>query len=275
MASKGIGKWKLTTIDCGWHIANKINLTPGFDNMSIKLPYLAFLLQDGERNILVDNGINERFLIDGKAWGGAPADCGEKDLVNSLAKIGLLAKDIDAVIYTHLHNDHAGNSQLFVNTPSYAQRDDFDNLLNPCFAETPRRDFDFDVIPFLKGNRDLILIEGDLDFTEGIKLIKTPGHTRGSQSVVVNTTNGLRIMVGDLFHLRCQCFPLTTEMMDYDGKKVAITPAPETWPTIPSTLIYNYYAYYESYHKVRSYCPEWKPEYLICGHEPSHLHGEI
>jgi glyoxylase-like metal-dependent hydrolase (beta-lactamase superfamily II) len=143
----GIGKWKLTTIDCGWHIANKINLTPGWDNMSIKLPYLAFLLQNGEKNILVDNGINERFLIDGKAWGGAPADCGEKDLVGSLAKAGLKPSDIDAVIYTHLHNDHAGNSQLFTKTVSYAQKDDLDNLLNPCFAETPRRDFDFDVIP--------------------------------------------------------------------------------------------------------------------------------
>lgn len=275
MRDKEIGKWKLTTIDCGWHIGNKINLTPGWDNMPVKLPYLAFLLQDGKINVLVDNGINERFLIDGKAWGGSPADCGEKDLVGSLAKVGLKPSDIDIVIYTHLHNDHAGNSHLFMNTVSYAQRDDMDNLLNPCFAELPRRDFDFEVIPFLKNNRDLILIDGDLDLMEGIKLIKTPGHTRGSQSVVVNTENGVRIIVGDLFHLRCQCFPYMTEMIDYDGNMLKITPAPENWPTIPSTLVYNYYDYYNSYHKVRSYCPEWKPEYMICGHESAHLHGSI
>lgn len=275
MSNCGQGKWKLTTLDCGWHIGNKINLTPGWDDMAVKLPYLAFLLQDGEKNILVDNGINERFLIDGKAWGGAPADCGVKDLLGSLEKCGLKPEDIDIVLYTHLHNDHAGNSQLFMSTPSYAQKDDMDNLLNPCFAETPRRDFDFEVIPFLRGNKNLILVDGDLELMEGIKLIKTPGHTRGSQSIVVNTLNGVRVIVGDLFHLRCQAFPYLTEMMDYDGNPVKITPAPESWPTIPSTLVYNYYAYYESYNKVRCYCPEWKPEYLICGHESAHLHGQI
>lgn len=85
MSKFGVGKWKVTTIDCGWHIGNKVNLTPGRDDHPVKLPYLAFLLQDGEKNILIDNGINERFLINGCAWGGCPADAGEKDLVNSLA----------------------------------------------------------------------------------------------------------------------------------------------------------------------------------------------
>lgn len=28
MSKFGVGKWKVTTIDCGWHIGNKVNLTP-------------------------------------------------------------------------------------------------------------------------------------------------------------------------------------------------------------------------------------------------------
>ena len=275
MSAIGVGKWKVTTIDCGWHIGNKVNLTPGKDDAPVKLPYLAFLLQDGEKNILIDNGINERFLIDGKAWGGAPAECGEKDVVNSLAKVGLKPSDIDVMLYTHLHNDHAGNAQLFMDTPSYAQYDDFDNLLNPCYGETVRRDHDPEVIPFLRKTPKLVLIDGDMDLMEGIRLIKTPGHTRGSQSIVVNTTKGLRIFVGDLFHLRCMAFPTLTEMKDYDGKTVKITPYDEGVPCVASTLIYDHYALYKSYDKVRAYCPEWKPEYLICGHESAHLYGEI
>ena len=275
MNNYGIGKWKAFTLDCGWHVANKINLSPGWDDMKIELPYLAFLLQDGEKNILIDNGINERFLIDGKAWGGAPADCGEKDIVNSLKKHGLEPSDIDIILYTHLHNDHVGNCQLFPSTVSIAQWDDWDNLLNPCPAELPRRDFDFQVIPMLKENKNIVLVEGDMEFAEGIKLIKTPGHTRGSQCIVVNTTKGIRIFVGDMFHLRCSAFPQETEMCDYRGKVHKITPAPESWPTIPSTLVYNYYDYYKSYHKVRAHTPEWKPEYLAFGHEPSHLHIPI
>ncbi len=27
MSAIGVGKWKVTTIDCGWHIGNKVNLT--------------------------------------------------------------------------------------------------------------------------------------------------------------------------------------------------------------------------------------------------------
>lgn len=49
MSKFGVGKWKVTTIDCGWHIGNKVNLTPGRDDHPVKLPYLAFLLQDGEK----------------------------------------------------------------------------------------------------------------------------------------------------------------------------------------------------------------------------------
>ena len=50
---------------------------------------------------------------------------------------------------------------------------------------------------------------------------------------------------------------------------------PSTSACVASTLIYNHYDLYKSYDKVRSYCPEWKPEYLICGHESGHLYGEI
>jgi glyoxylase-like metal-dependent hydrolase (beta-lactamase superfamily II) len=275
MNKNGIGKWKLTALDCGWLMGNKVNPMTGVGEVSLKLPYLAFLLQDGEQNMLIDNGINERFLIDGKGWRGLPGEGGEKHLVDALARAGLSVTDIDGVIYTHLHNDHAGNAQLFTKTTSYAQKDEWDNLLNPCFTETVRRLFDPDVIPFLRENRNFILVDGDLDLMEGIKLLKTPGHSRGSQSIVVNTVKGLRILVGDLFNLRYQCFPQTTRMMDYDGNTVEITPAPENWTAVPSLLIHDYYAYYESCNKVRSHVPQWKPEHVICSHEPSHLYGEI
>ena len=69
----GAGKWKMTVLSCGTHMNYKGALSSGYDqDLFIKLPYLAYLLQDGDMNILIDNGINERFLIDGKAWGGAP-----------------------------------------------------------------------------------------------------------------------------------------------------------------------------------------------------------
>ena len=276
MSNIGVGKWKVTTIDCGWNLGNYgMNLTPGRNDHPTKIPYLAFLLQDGEKNILIDNGINDRFMIDGKAWGGCPAEAGEADLVNSLKKAGLEPKDIDLMLYTHIHNDHAGNAHLFVDTKTIIQADELDNLLNPCYFELPRRDFDFDVIPYFKANKKLILINGDFDVMEGIKIIKTPGHTRGSQTILVNTTKGLRAFVGDLFHLRCMAFPQQRQAMDYDGNVFDLEYYDDNVPCVASTLIYNHYDLWASFNKLRAYLPEWKPEYVICGHEGSHLFGDV
>jgi len=269
----GKGKWKITVLYCGEHTVPKSAHTVGLDsNLILRFPYLAFLLQNGESNVLVDNGINERFLIDGKAWGGAPADAGSKDLVASLQKAGLTVDDIDLILYTHLHNDHAGNCNLFPQTRSIAQQDEWFNLLNQVFVETQRRDYDNEVIPFLKANKNFHTIDGDLEIMEGLRVVKTPGHTRGSQTVVVNTVNGLRLLVGDQFHQACSCFPEMISIMDVTGKEYPITPAPEGWPTIPSSLIYDYYDYYASTDRIRALMPERDPMYVLCGHDASLLY---
>ena len=129
-------------------------------------------------------------LNHGQAWGGIPAWASSRDLLDSLSRNGLTPGDIDLILYTHLHNDHAGNANLFPATKSIAQKDEWENLLNPTYAELQRRDFDLDVVPYLKGNPNFIKIDGDLEIMEGIRLIKTPGHTRGSQSIVVNKKEG-------------------------------------------------------------------------------------
>lgn len=266
----GVGKWKTTVLSCGTHMNYKGALSSGYDQeLFIKLPYLAYLLQDGNMNILIDNGINERYIKDGKAWGGIPAWASSKDLLDSLAKHNLKPEDIDLILYTHLHNDHAGNANLFPTTRSIVQKDEWENLLNPTYAELQRRDFDLEVVPYLQNNPNFLKIDGDFDLMEGIRLIKTPGHTRGSQSIVVNTTEGLRIYVGDLFHMPCCCFPWMTEMPDCDGVMHKITPATDNAPSLRSSLVYDCYSYYESVDKIKALVPVLDPEYVVCGHDPA------
>ncbi|MHB1315516.1 MAG: N-acyl homoserine lactonase family protein [Christensenellales bacterium] len=271
-----IGKWRAKIILCGTHINTKGVLTAGFDQqIYLRLPYLAFLLQDGETNILIDNGMNERFLIDGKAWGGCPANAGSQNLIDSLAREGLAPDDIDLIIYTHLHGDHGGNCNIFPNTKSIVQADEWDNLLNPVFAELLRRDYDFEIIPLLRANHNFFKIDGDLEIMEGIRIIKTPGHTRGSQSVAVNTVNGLRVFVGDQFPIPSNCFPWIEEIRDCDGVAHKITPAPQDWPTMPTALVYDYYTYYRSADKIKAILPAQDPQFIVCGHDPGLLFREI
>ena len=118
----------------------------------------------------------------------------------------------------------------------------------------------------------LLVMEGDFEFTDGIRVYKTPGHTAGSMSIAVRTQKGLQVLTGDHFHIFCMAFPKQTEIMDMQGKKHKITPAPEVLgPFIPSTLIYDYYDYYDSSYKIMSIVGEYKTEFLIPGHEPSLL----
>lgn len=271
-ADIGIGKWKVTVLDCGNITLKKGAMTVGHDgDLTYTIPYLAYLLQDGTKNVLIDNGIKDTFIIDGKAWGGNPADAGTGHFLRALEKAGVTPEDIDDIIFTHLHNDHAGNSDLFPTVKMIAQKDEWYNLNCTVFAERQRRDYDLEVIPVLSQNKNLLLIDGDMDYLEGIKIIKTPGHTRGSQSIVVNTTEGLRVFVGDLFHTWNNAFPTMETASDIFGHALPCTPAPADYPTIPSSLVYNYYDYYASVDKVKAYLPGPEPEYLVCGHESTHL----
>ena len=43
------------------------------EDFALGAPYLAFLLQSEGQIILIDTGISEKFIVDGKAWGGLPA----------------------------------------------------------------------------------------------------------------------------------------------------------------------------------------------------------
>ncbi len=61
------------------------------------------------------------------------------------------------------------------------------------------------------------------------------------------------------------------ELMDMSGVKHKITPAPPKYEGfIPSSLIYNYYDYYDSCYKLTALMGDnFKPEFLVAGHEPS------
>lgn len=195
------------------------------EDLSLVAPYIGFLIQDGETNILVDSGISEKFIIDGKAWGALPAEGGREFLLKSLSNEGLKPEDIDTVIYTHLHNDHAANCQLFTHAVLIYQKDEWLNLLAPLPVQQIRRDYDPDVIEEISKMKRLV-IDGDLELAEGIRLLKTPGHTLGSQSVAVNAKKGVVVLVGDLCLVNFMMFPGASEIVDMEGKPHPIPMAP-------------------------------------------------
>ena len=266
--------WKISSLYFGEGITPKemlvaINLDVGLE---ITLPCLGFLIQDGKKNILIDTGQNADFLIDGKGWAGRPVLAGEEYVLKSLKEKGLEPKDIDMVVYTHLHNDHAGNSHLFPNILHVFQKEEWANLIDPLPSQQLRRDFDQGVIPAFK-NLECLKVDGDMEFMPGLTLYKTPGHSAGSQAIKVRAASGDYLIIGDTTPFYCNLYPQTEEIISMKGERIKITPAPEGYgPAIPSTLVYDHYAWYDSIYKIKLLVSS--PQYAIPGHDPS-LVGKV
>jgi glyoxylase-like metal-dependent hydrolase (beta-lactamase superfamily II) len=245
-------------------------VTPNLDaELWMDCPYLGFLLKRKGRVILVDTGISEKFIIDGKAWGALPAEGGSAFVLDALKKEGMTPADVDTLIYTHLHNDHAGSCTLFKDSHVVVQKDEWLNLLNPIPVQNVRKDYDPDLIQELKEMK-LFLIDGDVELAGGLRLIKPPGHSLGSQSIAVQTAKGVVVLCGDTFIVHCNAFPSLTKMTTMDGQEVTVTPAPAVYGSaMPSMIVYDYFAWYDSVYKIFAAAEKPEPLFVIPGHEPS------
>lgn len=260
--------WKIIPLVFGTIEVTKELVTTGLDRgLKLTSPYLGFYLTDGENKVLVDTGINDRYIVDGKAWGGLPAEGGENRVLSALSAAGVSPDKIQRVIYTHLHNDHAGNSHLFPNAVHIFQDAEWKELLDPLPSSMIRGDFDLEVIKVFEEVK-CQRVAGDVDILDGIQLIQTPGHTRGSQCLVVATKAGTYTICGDTIHALPIAFPQMDKWVQMDGSVLSITPAPKHWgPAVPSAILYDHYAWYRSIYRIHALLRS--PEFLIPGHEPS------
>jgi glyoxylase-like metal-dependent hydrolase (beta-lactamase superfamily II) len=263
-----VSTWIIRPLVFGTIEVRKDQLTVGLDaGLPIVVPYLGFHLTDGSCHVLLDTGINSKYIVNGRAWAGSPAEGGGQWVIDSLSQIGLSPKDIQYVIYSHLHNDHAGNCDLFPEAVHVFQEAEWKELLDPLPSMRIRGDFDQSLIPVLE-NLECMKLVGDLEFMEGLRLILTPGHTAGSQCLMVTTGEGDYILAGDTIHVLPIAFPGMTEMTLMDGRPLPITPAPKHWgPAVASSLVYDHYAWFKSIYRIKSMLKD--PKFLIPGHEPS------
>ena len=95
--------------------------------------------------------------------------------------------DVKIVINSHLHFDHCGQNAVFKHAPFYVQRSELDRARK---SGESIGWFDFAAARFE-------LLDGDAEIAEGVRVVATPGHTIGHQSVFVDTADGGAVMIGD------------------------------------------------------------------------------
>jgi glyoxylase-like metal-dependent hydrolase (beta-lactamase superfamily II) len=108
-----------------------------------------------------------------------------------LAEAGIAMDDVTAVVNCHLHVDHAGQNSLFPGIPIFVQPAEWE--VAHTTDHTILAWIDFPGAAYRP-------IAGDHEPVEGIRIVATPGHTVGHQSLVVATARGDVILAGQALY---------------------------------------------------------------------------
>lgn len=189
-------RWTITMLDTGTQSQDKGFMTYLTDmGRPIEIPVTVALLE-GPEKILVDTSfrsVERTWEIRRRKIVRRP----EQELLAALAAAGARPEEITAVILTHLHYDHAGNTQLFPRARFLVQREELRYALAPShFDASAYFAPSLGITPDYLGTR-FELLDGDAEIAPGVRAIATPGHTPGHQSVLVETAAGRYCVAGD------------------------------------------------------------------------------
>lgn len=162
-----------------WH-----KLNPADENNMISLAMRCLLVQDGNRLILIDNGMGSK--QDAKFFGYYYLH-GDFSLDASLAKHGFSRNDITDMVLTHLHFDHCGGSiqynadrtkleTAFPNATYWVAEEHWNEAMRP----NPREKASFlkeNILPIQESGQ-LQLLQPGQQFHPDIDILFSKGHTQ-------------------------------------------------------------------------------------------------
>jgi glyoxylase-like metal-dependent hydrolase (beta-lactamase superfamily II) len=180
---------------------------PADDRHRIDLACRALLVREPHRNILFETGIGAFFEPKLKDRFGIQED--EHVLLKSLAEVGLSHEDIDIVVLSHLHFDHAGGllsawapkaarELLFPNATFIVGAHAWQRAVNPHTRDKASFIPELQVLLELSGR--LELIDGPLCPTlgAGYRFHRSDGHTPGMMLCEVEGSLGPVLFAADL-----------------------------------------------------------------------------
>ena len=178
------------------------------------MDYFIWVLKSDDKTIVVDTGYDakeakrrERPIL--------------RDPAKALEALGIHTEDVDTVIITHLHYDHAGGLEHFPNAKFHLQKQEMEFATGPCMCgEVLRMPFTADhvceMVRKVYSGR-VIFHDGDGNVDDGVTVHCVGGHSRGLQVVRVKTGSGYLCLASDASHyyenfIKEKPFPIVVDM---------------------------------------------------------------
>lgn len=197
---------RLYALHCGGDLSDMACFDPFDEHVGTKVynPYFLYVVQHPDGTLLFDSGVHPDLRTNPEGrLGAAAADfqvklSAEDHIESRLGSIGLKPSDIDVVVQSHLHFDHAGGLEWLTHAPILVQREERAFAFDPPIYQQAvylREDFGME----LKWQE----VDGDHDvFGDGrVTIISTPGHTRGHQSLLVQLDKQTIFLLADAAYL--------------------------------------------------------------------------
>lgn len=172
----------------------------------IRLAANSLFVRAANRNILIETG-------NGIKWTPKLCDIyGIQDgdpLTENLAAAGIQPSQIDMVINTHLHFDHAGGNTKLVNNQAvpafknakyFVQSAELTHAANP--TERDRASYFPENFQPIQQSGQWQLLDGDTEILPGVSVVKIPGHNASIQAIKLTGGGKTIFFVADLFPTR-------------------------------------------------------------------------
>ncbi len=211
-----------------------------FHDAESDLAYYVWVARRGSEIYVIDTGFEE----------SAGLERGRKLLVpvhEGLALLGVSADNVEHIILTHLHYDHAGSLDRFPNATFHIQDQEAAFATGRCMCHPVLRNpFNVnDILSFVRQlfNGKVEFHNGTAELTPGLTVHLVGGHTAGLQIVRVWTRRGWVVLASDASHL-------------YGHMQHGV----------PFPIVHNIEALLEGHKRVLQLADS--PDHVIPGHDP-------